>query len=260
MKKFFGVPVLFAVLLLTSLQIFSQDLPQVLAIRELKLRPGINEIAFQNYYNKWCKNISKSTKGVNAWIMKGDRGGRVDKYDMVWGFNYTETRDYYFPVSDSQNYPKWNAALERFQFQAPPEPLVEDMNDYTDFIVVGYDAMLNPQLGEVVSLNYPVVNHGMEKELENFVTTDLNNALQKNIDGYYIYLLKGDRGEFKGKYVILKVFDTYNRRKLYFPEDTDVPSADFTKAGKKVTNDLQKFKTYFESSPAVKSSDFVILY
>ena len=88
---------------------------------------------------------------------------------MVWGFNYMETRDYYFPVSDITNYPKWNAALDRFQFQAPNDPFVENINQYTDYIVIGYDQMLNPQLGEVISLSFPNVKAGMENALEEFV-------------------------------------------------------------------------------------------
>ncbi len=170
-------------LLFSTLFVSAQDMPEVLAIREIELRPQTNEIVFLNYYNKWCKDIKAYTKGVNAWIMKGDRGVRHDQYSMVWGFNYVETRDYYFPVSDITNYPKWNAALERFQFKAPEDPLIEDMTEYTDFIIVGYDTMLNPQMGEVVSVSYPNVITGKEKEFENFVTKSLNEFFQDNING-----------------------------------------------------------------------------
>ena len=261
MRKSIRTSILWSViLLLTCTSVGAQDLPEIISIRELKLRPETNEIVFQNYYNKWCKDIRLHTKGVNAWIMKGDRGERTGLFNMVWGFNYMETRDYYFPVSDKTNYPKWNAALERFQFQAPEEPLVEDMTDYTDFIVVGYDQMLNPQLGEVISLSYPKVKPGSEKALEEFVAGELNNALQNNIDGYYMYLLKGDRGEFKGRYAVLEVFDTYQRRSIYFPDNSGEPSPAFQKAGRKVADLMTKFKTYFDTSPTDNSSDFVILY
>jgi hypothetical protein len=252
-------------LLLTNLLLLiplinAQDLPEILAIRELKLRPGVNETAFQNYYNIWCKNIKDHTKGVNAWIMKGDRGSRSNKYDMMWGFNYLETRDYYFPVSDITNYPKWNAALGRFQFQAPQDPFVEDINAYTDFLVVGYDNMINPQLGEVLSISFPEVKAGKEKELEDFVTDEMNNAFQDNIDGYYIYLLKGDRGALKGKYAVMRVFSKYEKRQLFFPENSETPSPEFGKATKKTASLTAKFKTYFETSPFGDCNDFVIYY
>ncbi len=237
-----------------------QELPQIIAIRELELTPGTNEIVFQNYYNKWCRNIKLNTKGVSAWIMKGYHGARNGKYDMVWGFNYMETRDYYFPVSDITNYPKWNAALDRFQFQAPPEPLVEDINDYTDFVVVGYDQMLNPKLGEMISITYPEVKPGKEKELEEFVAAKFNNAFQDNVDGYFVYLLKGNRGEFKGRYAILRIFDTFGRRKLYFPDDTGKPSQALIKARKQISSTMEKFQSYFASSPIAGSEDFVVLY
>jgi len=251
--------VLFIFLIPSSL-LNAQELPEVIALRELELRPDANEIHFQNYYNKWCKNIKTNTKGVNAWLMKGDRGARIGKYNMAWGFNYIETRDYYFPVSDITNYPKWNAALERFRFQAPEEPLVENMTEYTDFIVIGYDKMLNPQLGEVISISYPTVKAGMENELENFVTQQLNNACQDNIKGFYMYLLKGNRGAQKGTYAVLRVFDTYEDRKHYFPENSAIPSQNFIKARKKIMAPMEKFKTFFENPPVENSSDYVIVY
>ncbi len=235
-------------------------MPEVLAIREIKLRPQTNEIVFLNYYNKWCKNIKAFTKGVNAWIMKGDRGIRQDDYNMVWGFNYVETRDYYFPVSDINNYPKWNAALERFQFRAPSDPLIEDMTDYTDFIIIGYDEMINPQMGEVVSISYPKVKPGSEKEFENFVSKTLNNSFQNNVDGYYLYILKGDRGKMKDQYAILQVFDTYERRNLYFPNDTSVPSATFTKANKKINGLMKELQSYLEDGAMDQTTDYVVIY
>ncbi len=261
MKK--SVRWLFLFFFLTNLAVpglIAQDLPELIAIRELDLRPETNEIVFQNYYNQWCRNIREHTKGVSAWIMKGDRGNRIGKYNMIWGFNYVETRDYYFPVSDITNYPKWNAALSRFKFQAPEEPLVEDINEYTDFIVTGYDKMVNPQLGEVISVCFPEVKAGAEEKLEAFAAEELNVAFQNNIDGYYVYLLKGDRGSYKGKYAILRVFDSYERRRLYFPDDSNSPSPAFTKESKKVSGTIEKFKTYFETAPTGNSSDFILLY
>ena len=259
-KKVFGSSILLAFLQIFLSPLNAQDLPEILAIRELKLRPGVNEIAFQNYYNTWCENIRDHTKGVNAWIMKGARGDRSGKYDMLWGFNYLETRDYYFPVSDITNYPKWNAALGRFQFQAPQDPFVEDINAYTDFIVIGYDDMINPQLGEVLSISFPKVKEGMEEKLEDFMTKEMNKAFQNSVDGYYVYLLKGDRGALKGNYAVLRVFDKYERWKLFYPEDTDSPSDAFTKAVKNTENISQKFASYFEGSPFGNNSYFVLLY
>ena len=259
MRKSVRTSILWSViLLLTCTSVGAQDLPEIISIRELKLRPESNEIAFQNYYNKWCKDIRLHTKGVNAWIMKGDRGERAGLYNMVWGFNYMETRDYYFPVSDKTNYPKWNAALERFQFQAPEEPLVEDMTDYTDFIVVGYDQMLNPQLGEVISLSYPKVKAGLKKP-RGIRSRGMNNALQNNIDGYYMYLLKGDRGEFKGRYAVLRVFDTYQRRSIYFPETPESLLRLYKKRSQRADL-MTKFKSYFDTSPTDNNSDIGILY
>ena len=60
MRKSVRTSILWSViLLLTCTSLVSQDLPEIISIRELKLRPETNEIVFQNYYNKWCKDIRK---------------------------------------------------------------------------------------------------------------------------------------------------------------------------------------------------------
>lgn len=221
-----------------------QNLPEVIALRNLHLRKGTNPIIFQNYYKHWCEKIRDNSKGACGWIMYGDRGANEGQYCFAWGFNFQATRDYYFPESDQANYPQWNAVLEKFHFRPPTAQLVDSISDYTDFVVIGYNSMIDPQLGQLICLSYFDVAEGRQENFERFVSYELQPAFQKDIDGFRIYVLKGDRGSLTGKYVLFRVFDSVDLRNNYFPEGINNPAPDFAEKWSMVESLYERLQNY----------------
>ncbi len=237
-----------------------QNLPEVIALRELELSKNTSEIVFQNYYSRWCDLITEHSKGASGWVMKGDRGNRSGEYIFAWTFNYKCTRDYYFPTSEMANYPQWNAVLTRFDFLAPKQPLVDSINSYTDFVVVGFNELIMPQLGEIIALRFFEVDEEKQEDFENFIIQDYHPAYQANIEGYYNYVLKGDRGDKKGIYSLWTIFDTADRRNEYFPVPLDPPSQDFLSQQEKILEIDEKFRTFLNENIDFDYTDYVVVF
>ena len=237
-----------------------QNLPEVIALRELELNRGTNEIIFLNYYNQWCGLMSEHSKGASGWIMKGDRGSRSGEYIFAWTFNYKATRDYYFPSSEMSNYPQWNAVLTKFDFSAPEKPLVDSIKSYTDYVVIGFHKMIAPQLGEIIAIRHFEVAEEKQEEFENFVIKDFHPAYQAHVDGYYNYVLKGDRGDKTGSYILMTVFDNSDKRDEYFPVPSEPPSDIFKNQHKPVLNIVEKYRTFIERTKDFNYTDYIVVY
>jgi hypothetical protein len=242
------------------LQIHSQNLPEVIAFRELELNKETNEIVFLNYYSRWCKLITEHSKGASGWVMKGDRGERNGQYVFAWTFNYKGTRDYYFPSSQMANYPQWNAVLNRFDFHAPEQPLVDSINSYTDFVVIGFHKMIAPQLGEIIAVRFFNVDADKQTEFETFIEDVFHPSYQENIEGYYNYVLKGDRGDKKGIYMLLTVFDTADRRNEYYPVPLDPASESFMSQYEKVSHIDDQFRTFLPENIDFDYTDYIVVF
>lgn len=238
----------------------AQNLPEVISIRELEMHKETNEIIFMNYYNQWCEKVAEYSKGAGGWIMKGDRGERNGEYIFAWTFNYKATRDYYFPTSDMSNYPQWQAVLQKFQFHAPDKPLVDSIISYTDFVVIGFPKLIAPQLGEVMAVRYFDVEEGLRNEFEDFIENVYHPAFQENIEGYYNYVLKGDRGTKKDSYLLLTVFDNADRRDEYYPVPLDPASFSFQSQWEKVADISTKFDSYLPEGIQFLYTDYIRLY
>jgi len=238
----------------------AQSLPEVISLRELDMCKDVNEIIFLNYYNQWCDNIASHSNGADGWVMKGDRGERNGEYIFAWTFAYTTTRDYYFPDSDWSNYPQWNAVLNKFEFHSPEQKLVETIKPYTDFVVIGYSKIIAPVIGEIIAVRYFDIDLELQDEFETFIENEYHQAYQENIDGFYNYVLKGDRGAKKGSYLLLSVFDSADRRDLYFPVPLGPSSHDFHSQWLKLETTSRKFDTYAPEDLEFKYTDYIVVY
>ncbi len=238
----------------------AQNLPEVIALRELELNKETNEIIFLNYYSQWCQLITEHSKGASGWVMKGDRGNRSGDYIFAWTFNYKATRDYYFPSSEMANYPQWNAVLTRFDFAAPKKSLVDSINSYTDFVVVGFNEMIAPQLGEIIAIRYFTVDKEKQNEFERFIINDYHPAYQAYVTGYYNYILKGDRGDKIGQYLLLTVFDKADRRNEYFPIPQEQPSESFADQQKPVLEIDKKFRNFLNENIDFDYTDYIVVF
>jgi hypothetical protein len=261
MKKFEKlVLVIFILTFLVGPDVKSQNLPEVIALREIEMHKGTNELIFLNYYNQWCDLITEYSKGASGWVMKGDRGNRFGEYVFAWTFNYKSTRDYYFPSGEMSNYPQWNAVLSQFNFHAPEQPLVDSMYSYTDFIVLGYPKMIAPQLGEIIAVRYFEVEEEKRNVFEAYVENTYHIAYQKHIDGYYNYVLKGDRGDKVGTYVLLTVFDTADRRNSYYPVPGEPASDGFMEQWENVADVETRFRSYLPEGIEFDYTDYIVVY
>lgn len=238
----------------------AQNLPEVIAIRELEMSEGSNEIIFLNYYNRWCENVASYSKGAGGWLMKGDRGERNGEYIFAWSFNFKATRDYYFPASNWSNYPQWQAILQKFDFAAPKTPLVDSIKSYSDFVVVGFSNMISPQLGEIIAVRYFSIEESLQTEFEEFVTTVYHPTFQKSIEGYYNYILKGDRGDKKGSYILLTVFDSADRRDEYFPVPLMPASDSYQEQWNETEEIVNKFNSYLPENIDFDYTDYIRVY
>lgn len=238
----------------------AQNLPEVVSIRELDMCKDVNEIIFLNYYNQWCDNVSSHSKGAGGWVMKGDRGDRSGEFIFAWTFDYITTRNYYFPESDWSNYPQWNAVLNTFQFHAPEQKLVETIKPYTDYVVLGFSKIIAPVIGEVIAVRYFEIAEENQDEFELFIENEFHQAFQDHIEGYYNYILKGDRGANIGSYLLLTVFDSADRRDQYFPVPQGPSSEDYNSQWLNIQSTAEKFNSFVPESLDFEYTDYIVVY
>ncbi len=71
-------------------------------------------------------------------------------------------------------------------------------------------------MSKVFAMHVGVLNPGIkEEDYEKFLTEELYPAWQ--LPGVEVYVLKGDRGDKKGKYMLMFEFDSVETRDRYFP-------------------------------------------
>ncbi|MCF8378646.1 MAG: hypothetical protein K9H49_03655 [Bacteroidales bacterium] len=260
MKRLVSLSGLILLMIIQNQNLNAQFLPEVVSIRELEMCEGVNEIILLNYYNQWCDNIAAHSKGAGGWVMKGDRGERNGEYIFAWTFDFKTTRDYYFPASDWSNYPQWNAVLNRFQFHAPEQKLVETVIPFTDYVVLGFSKIIAPVIGEIIAVRYFDIEPSLQKEFETFVENEFHQAYQENIDGFYNYVLKGNRGAKIGSYMLITVFDSADRRDQYFPVPLGPASDAFYQQWLNIEGTSRKFDSYLPESLDHQYTDYIVVY
>lgn len=57
------------------------------------------------------------------------------------------------------------------------------------------------------------------KQLERFAAEQLTPTFSKQVPGVQSYIIKGERGDNKGKYIHLLIFDSERTRDFYFPAE-----------------------------------------
>ena len=234
---------------------FSQDLPEVIALREIEIHEETNEVIFKNYYTKWCDVLEENTKGMSGWLMKGERGERVNKYVFAYGFDYKAARDYYFPTEPPADYKQFYALPQEALTNLPSG--VEGTNTYTDFVVLGYKDIVRPMMGEVIGIHYLEVKKRKGEDLEKFVVEEFNPVVFNKIPGLNFYVMKGDRGDMEGHYILVYVFDTIERRNNYIPEE-GTPTEEFKKAYEPFIEVWDKFWSFINGEASY--TDYIVVY
>jgi hypothetical protein len=106
---------------------------KVYAVHEVELRPGVSDEAFEHYVQHGSFFFS-NVPGVVTHLVKGECGGRIDKYMVLFEFDSVETRNRYWPPSDvaTDEIQKRLVASEHelWEHWAPPYP-------WTDYVECG---------------------------------------------------------------------------------------------------------------------------
>ena len=238
-----------------SVSCLSQDLPEVIALREIEIHEETNEVIFKNFYRKWCDVLEENSKGMSGWLMKGERGERVNKYIFAYGFDYKSARDYYFPVEPPADYKQFYALPQEALSNLPQG--VEGTNTYTDFIVVGYDDIVRPMMGEVIGIHNLEVKSRKEAELEKYFKDEFISAVYNKIPGLNLYLMKGDRGDMKGHYILVYVIDTIERRNQYFPESGE-NTEEFLQYFRPISQYFDKLYSFL--GDRISYTDYIVVY
>jgi hypothetical protein len=253
---------LFLAICFLSAQVVAQNFPEVIAVRKVQLKPETNPVEFQNSMKALESGLNRFGKGLSAQLWYGDRGERKGEYLHTWIFELKANRDYYFPTPDEASYPKLDALYREMGGAVDPvDPRVEDGSDnaYTDYVVLGFNDMDSPKWGDVLAFREVEVKSGLEKEFEAFATDMLHPMMQQHIDGMYSYILKGDRGERKGKYLFVYCFQSYEVRNRYFPEEGGEGSEAYAEALKDLSGIDAQLQSFLVEGSDSSYTDYLIV-
>ncbi|HPQ99279.1 MAG TPA: hypothetical protein PK066_07055 [Saprospiraceae bacterium] len=235
----------------------AQNLPEVFSAININLKEDHSSTEFANFMGQLNEGMQHFGKGIGMWASYGDRGDRKGKFAYGFAFELKENRDYYFPTADAEGenaYPQITALIAEMNQAgySTNSELFEEDGGYTDYVCVGYDALINPKIGGLVGVRPFPVKKGSEEAFEKFVASELYPAYDKNIDGVHLFVYKGDRGQGKDSYIVLMSFKSVELRNSFFPSEgsngTDAFSTEFSK----VQAVMEKFngfgeKTYVEN-------------
>lgn len=238
--------------MLLGMTLLAQNLPEVFSAISIKVKEGHAPPEVANYIKALNRNLSHFGRGVGAWISYGDRGDRAQQ--LVWGFSFDfkESRDYYFPKADDNSEganPQFDALAQKVA--ATGFNMNQDLYEaepYTDWVCVGFDDLINPQLGGLVAVRTIPIKSGSESAFENFVTSELYPAFQKNSPGFDAYVFKGDRGQGKGAYILLWSFQSVDQRNSFFPTPEGEATEAFNKAYSGVSPVMDKLTQFTDST------------
>jgi hypothetical protein len=113
---------------------------EVIAVRELTLKRGINPADFERFVmERFNPAWEGAVPGVKAYIAKADRGARRGRYALVYIFDSEKTRNAIAPVEDRGAAEAFRPVLDRL-FSGPNQELVtmylEAEPAYTDYVVL----------------------------------------------------------------------------------------------------------------------------
>ena len=239
-----------------ALPIFSQRMPEILAIRDLEIQEEVNEVAVQNAFKDLTKKLNWYFLGNTAFIGKGNRGDRVEKYVFLWGFDLKDHRDYYYPPDSTSGSA---AAIEAWgKIGRPGLPYLKESPKYTDYQLLGFNKMIDPQLGEVVAIRYPEIIPQKEKEFISRMENEWYKNSENFIEGIGYYFYKGDRGERLGKYMHVLTIDTYETYVKYWTKE-----GEWTEEGNKAFEPVgelhEEIMSYFKEGSFDAYTDYIIV-
>ena len=218
-----------ATLLIVSISMFfmavvsqAQEASPVYGVHNIELGDGVDAADFEEYVIEELVPAWKEPRnGMRIMVLKGDRGERKGKYQLIYAFDSKETRDKFFP-------PDTQRASELFR--KTMEPVNEVMQglgkfkierkSYTDYSPVGVYTPAKPGSTPVIAVrDIELSNDVDEQEFEAFIQEKFAPAWKESREGMTIFFVKGDRGDRKGMYQFVWMFESIENRDEYFPEE-----------------------------------------
>lgn len=111
------------------------------SVRSMTLKNGLDTNAFEKHAKTILVNAYGQVPGVEARLVRADRGEDTGTYLLLYFFDSIATRDYYYPIEDGTQLPevtllmhsKIEKAVRGLYEYVEEEP--EDSN-YTDYVVI----------------------------------------------------------------------------------------------------------------------------
>ena len=233
------------------------QIAEVVSLREITLKKDANPIMFQNMMHIVRNELDEKAMGAHVNIWMGERGERKGEYIHAYSFDFKAARDYYFPEAGGAA-PRAEALNKRVQVPVDPGTMIEGTPTYTDYVLLGFDKLVTPRGGPVAGVRKVEVPVANQAAFEKIVIEKLQPYWQEHVDGMYVYLYKGDRGERKGQYLYVVFFDSIERRNAYYPSE----GGDSSDAFKKATEGIPDFGLEKLGAKVVGDSytDYVIVY
>jgi hypothetical protein len=94
-------------------------------------------------------------------------------------------------------------------------------------------------------------------DFERFVQGELMETVAKSVKGMKIKILKGDRGERKGGYILVWEFESVAARNQFFPREGGGSSPAFQEAWDHIKAVMGKFKSYTKDLSSY--TDYVVV-
>jgi hypothetical protein len=113
---------------------------EVVALRPITIKQGADAKAFEKYVAAtYTPAFDKFVPGVQAFVMRADRGKDKGQYVQVFVFDSAETRDFYFPQEGgdlSEAGAKLWDPLPDFDMSMYLAPADSTTVNYTDYVVI----------------------------------------------------------------------------------------------------------------------------
>lgn len=110
---------------------------KIISIHELEPAQGANQAEFEAFLQELANGEGFETEGWKAYVVKGDRGERLNKFALIHEFESIDTRNRYFPTEGGEMPEETMQAMNSFGSGGMGErwgALIEQNDTYTDYI------------------------------------------------------------------------------------------------------------------------------
>jgi len=263
MKKFLIV----TVFVLIAGIAFGQTLKKggILALRPytVTLQPDVTMNQYLDFMlNEYRSEVEEAFSGSKVFFLKGDRGAHQHGLAWIWYFDSPGVRAQYwdeegnFTQAGAAATEKLSAVMERSN-----RLVVATESDYTDWIILpqSTDQEMDLKKGTVIGFHHMNMNLDPDVTMNqylDFLAEKYIPELEKIMQGWTVYIMKGDRGQQENDYAWMYWIESLEARDKYVPEESR-RSEEGNKAFEKIMpfyEELQKLGTWTS-----EYTDWVIL-